>query len=75
MNVPLTPPLMWPAAENQEMAGICAAISVGMPALLAIASKRPTAHALALSISFTSFIMSLFETMLRFDGVRVDRRP
>jgi hypothetical protein len=50
------------------MAGIAAAISVGRPAWFAIASNLPTAHALALSISFTSFIMSLFETMLRFDA-------
>ena len=68
LNEPLTPPLTWPAAENHEMAGIADAISLGRPALLAIASNLPTAHALALSISFTSFIMSLFETMLRFEA-------
>ena len=62
------PPLTWPAAENHEMAGIADAISFGRPTLLAIASNLPTAHALALSISFTSFIMSLFETMLRFEA-------
>ena len=47
------------------MAGICAAISAGMPALLAIASKRPTAHALLpASTSAMSSMISLLLVML-----------
>ena len=56
---------MWRDAANVLTAGSLLAISCGHPRLAAMASKRPTAHALLpCSMSATSSIISLLLVML-----------
>jgi hypothetical protein len=71
---PVTPPSMWVITAKVLTAGNLLAISAGIRAWFAMASKRPTAHALLpRSMSEMSSIISLLLVMLLAAELRVNR--